>query len=238
MRRVGAFPNAMDSAAIELRPEFWQQGMQPQMLTEREYEIVATLIKVPLLATCQAERTWFPQTVSGATNCRRTLSGLVARGLIHRFETIAHPELPLTEPVWTWRPGQPDPPAGSIAYRLGVRWTEPLQPTVIYVATRRAAKLYGGVGGRLRSCVQVTHDIHVATVYLKFLQEQPWKASAWVSESAISSQFHNEKLPDAAIKGPDGELALAIEFGGSYPKPRVEKLHRSFSARNLPYELW
>ena len=207
-------------------------------LKDREREIVITLLKVPVMTAAQVARTWFPDSTSGLTNCRQTLASLVASNLIHRFETIAHPELALTEPVWAWRPGQPAPPTGSIAYRLGVRWSEALRPAVIYVATRRAAKLYGGVGGRLRSCVQVTHDIHVATVYLKFLQEQPWMASAWVSESTISSQFHNEKLPDAAIKGPDGELALAIEFGGSYPKPRVEKLHRSFSARNLPYELW
>ena len=106
------------------------------------------------------------------------------------------------------------------------------------MATSRGAKHFGGKGGKLRRPLQATHDLHVSTVYLWFLEQQPDLASAWASEDLIAPTRRGQKLPDAMIQDEAGNPLRVIEFAGAYPPERIEKLHLDCEYRGLPYELW
>ena len=150
----------------------------------------------------------------------------------------AHPELALAMPVWRWSPGDADPPFGCISYRLRVRWTEPVEPTTIYVASRKTALRFAGHGGRLPHPLQATHDLHVTGVFLRLRERSPEEAALWVPEEKFANKRRGQKLPDAEIQDSTGHTLRVIEFGGSYPPERVRKVHEDCARRELPYELW
>lgn len=174
---------------------------------------------------------------SGLTLARRCLSRLIKLGMLQSFKVRAHPELELAEPLWTWKPGESLPPFNRLSYRARTRWTEAFQITPIYVASAKAARVYAGFGGPLPHPLHVTHDLHVAAIYLRMLRESPAESNGWISESVLAP-LRRGKLPDAEIHDAGGIALKVIEFAGSYPVERIAKVHQDCERRNLPYELW
>jgi hypothetical protein len=86
--------------------------------------------------------------------------------------------------------------------------------------------------------MEQTHDVHVAVVFLRFRSQFPELVNRWVSEAAIlgTREDRSEKLPDALLELDTGPKI--IEFGGSYPKEKVEGFHAYCEDQSLPYELW
>ncbi len=206
--------------------------------TERDREVVESLtLRVRIISPDQAARTWWPTTATGPRLARRRLDALGAAGFLRRMTVHTHPELDLTGPVVDWRPGDPSPAFGSVAYRLQKRWTQPIVQRAVYAATPRAARLFGGRAPGLKRPSQATHDLHVTTVYLKALAERPAVAAEWVSEDILAPLRRGEKLPDALVVR-FGKPTLVVEFGGAYDAERVERVHRDCADRRLPYELW
>ena len=204
-------------------------------LTNRDREILLTLThKVRLLSLDQIARSWWPSSSPGAARAR--LSALPA--LLHRLTLNAHPELTLPGPLFTWRPGLPTPPFGALSYRLKKRWNQAVKPTTVYIASEKAARYFGGCGGKLRRPLQATHDLHVAQIYLRLLNADPALAALWVSEERFAPERRREKLPDAVLRDAAGNLILVIEFGGAYDAKHVERVHLDCVTRSLPYELW
>jgi hypothetical protein len=160
-------------------------------------------------------------------------------GLVTRITVFALPEIDLKGPQLIWNVGDPQPEFGPIAYRLKARWRGEARTTPIIIATRRAAGKYGGHGGRKPRRTETTHDIGLAAVYLRLLQDDPDRAKNWVSEAALIAQGggRNEKLPDAIIRT-RSDRATVIEFGGQYSKGKLEEFHAAAEKRGLPYELW
>jgi hypothetical protein len=209
-------------------------------LTGREREIVSALaLKIRILAFDEIIRCWWPASKSAKTNAQRRLSELVENGLLTRERAFARPRLPLTEPVFRWKPGDAAPDIGGLSYRLQSRWTEPPREITVYLATKRAAAIFGGrADGRIKNPSQVTHDIHLGALYLKFLREAPTLAAGWIGEDILAPTREQQKLPDAILHDAEGRPRLVVEFGGSYPRERVEGFHEDCEARELPYELW
>jgi hypothetical protein len=210
-------------------------------MTERDREIVSVLAsKVRLLSFDEILRTWWPASKSAETNARRRLAKLVDEKLLVReSEAYAKPRLPLDQPVFRWRPGEPDPHFGKLAWKLQSRWTEDDRQTTVYIATRRAAGIFGGgADGRIKNLSQVTHDIHLGAMYLKLRKEAPSLAAGWVGEGVLAASREGQKLPDAILHDGSGRPRLVMEFGGAYPAFRVEAFHKDCAARALPYELW
>ena len=143
-------------------------------------------------------------------------------------------------PVLSWRPGDPDPEFGAVAYRLQARWTEPPKDTAMVIATLQAAKRMAGHGGRRPRPAETTHDIHLAQIYLRLLQANDKRARLWVSEAARAGRGgrrgRSAKLPDVLIGRP-GKF-LALEFGGEYDKARLREFHAHCQQLELPYEVW
>jgi hypothetical protein len=158
--------------------------------------------------------------------------------LIARYRALAHPELPLHEPILSWTPGEQPPDFSRAAYRLQSRWTKPFTSVPCFMATKRAGRNSGGSGGRRSRTSEQTHDIHLASVFLHYRAVSPELVPRWTSEATILERRNGgrEKLPDAMVL--DGAQRRVIEFGGAYGKEKVEGFHNYCATEDLPYEIW
>ena len=216
--------------------------LEANALTERSRSILLALTsKVRFFTLEQVARTWWPSSNSGRSAAQATMTKLVTSGYLAERKLPAHPELLLRTPVHEWAPGDGPPNFGALAYRLQARWTESLTTITLYHATQKTASRFGGFGGRLKFPLQATHDLHVSQIYLTCLDSNPDVTQNWVSEEVLSTTLRpkrGDKLPDAALIDPDGRMRLVVEFGGSYDRKRVEKLHRYCERQEVPYHLW
>lgn len=214
--------------------------LESMKLTERDKSILQTLtFKTRLITVEQAATVWWEHASVGPILARRRLKILLDQGLLTMRTLPAYPMLPLSAPVLYWTPGDPDPDADAIAYRLTARWTAEYQPTPVYLASRRTAHLLGSLTrGTIRHPDQITHDLHVSAVYFTFLRNQPDLARRWVGEEEYAPEREHQKLPDAVIKDAQGQVELVVEFGGKYDALRYRAFHRDCKRRALPYQLW
>jgi hypothetical protein len=209
-------------------------------MTERDREIIVALsAKIRMLSFEDILETWWPPSKSAVTNARRRLSAMVDERLLVKDRAFARPRLSLAEPVFRWKPGQEAPAFGELSWKLKSRWTEEPREITVYLATRRAAGIYGGTAdGRIKNHSQTTHDIHLGALYLKLRREAPTLAAGWVGEGVLAPTRERQKLPDAILHDREGRPRLVMEFGGAYPADRLEAFHEDCAARELPYELW
>jgi hypothetical protein len=175
---------------------------------------------------------------TSAAYAGRRLTLLHARGWVDATRVLARPVLDLTAPVATWRPGEQAPDFGAISYRLRARWSEPPRLATVYLPTKKAARLFGGPGGRFDYPLQATHDLHVAALFVRLNAEDPEAASRWRGEEWIRLGRKKGKVCDAWIVGAREKPVLAVEFGGSYRADRVAAFHRGMDLRHLPYQIW
>lgn len=208
------------------------------VLTNRDCELLKALVlKVRLFSQRQIADQWWNGELA---NARRRLRLLAAQSLVNRI-TVSVRTLPLIEtPLLTWQPESPEPDFGQVAYQLQSRWKgRAVRSTTAYIATDRAAQLYGGtLRGQLKSPLQATHDLGVSAIWLQLARQAPEWADAWRSEDLLAHTRRGEKLPDAFIVNQAGETAWVIEFGGSYDPTRVLAFHEDCTVRNLPYQIW
>lgn len=195
--------------------------------------------RLRLLSVAQVARTWWPTVQQRSVEAR--LRGLVKAEMIRIESFMAHPELPLPGPVFSWHPGDVEPAWGPIAYRLQSRWPKPLVATPLVFATPQCTRMFGGyTGGRGPRPSEATHDLHLGQVYLVLRQREPKTEKRWVSENELYAEGRgrNERLPDAIIRGPRAGAppTRVIEFGGAYKKSKLEEFHREMA--RFRYEVW
>ena len=144
-------------------------------------------------------------------------------------------------PYASWHPMQASPPFGAISWRGRQRIrAQAAKPTRIYWATHRAARTVGGIGGKLRQPWQLQHDLGVTSVYLLLCRTEPVLAEHWVGEDVYRREFgqrRKEKIADAFLLNPAGQVYRVIEFVGDYSTGRLRDFHRYWSHRRIPYEL-
>lgn len=208
-------------------------------LTTRDREILEVLtLRVKLLTVSQIARTWWSGPNAEKTAARR-VRDLEAVGMLKRFTVYAHPELPLTAPVFSWRPGDDAPSFGALSYRLTSRWTEAHRPTSAVIATQAAANSFGGHAPKPPKRVEENHDVHQAAVFLAVRAPWPELVKSWRAEPAIRRSRPDgpgEKLPDALLTANGAEKI--IDFGGAYSAEKLEGFHAWAEQKGTPYELW
>ena len=94
---------------------------------------------------------------------------------------------------------------------------------------------------RLRAYRETTHDIHVASVYLWYRANHPEVEHRFVPEDEFMAWglLDGGKIPDAIIFS-ESELEeenIIIDFGGSYSKAKLERLHSEY-AQICRYQIW
>lgn len=211
----------------------------PVTLTSRDRELLDTLtVRVRVLTLAQIARTWWPQTADPKRQCRERLVRLEAAGWVTLFHATARPELALSGPVATWKQASEQPDMDAVSYALKVRWQQPARVQSMLTATDQAGKFFGGHGGRKPRASEATHDLHLASIYLKLRSENAKLASTWRSEARLAKERTDGvgKVPDAMVI--DRGQRRVIEFGGSYHAPKLREFHTYCAQRNWAYEIW
>lgn len=196
-----------------------------------------------MLSLPQLAAHWWAETARPHEFAARRLDELFRAKLLDRRQVMAHPILELTAPVVAWAPGEPDPTDEqyeAISYRLQSRWQTvgPPEPTVVYLAHRRAIAQLGGAGGKLPPVGQETHDLHVSALYMRLLARGYAAGERWVGEEILRPTRKQQKLPDAVLLDDEGKPDHIIEFGGRYKPERVRAFHEDARERQMRYELW
>lgn len=209
------------------------------MLSDRDLLLLQTLGNPVRCMLCsQIAAAWWPPTIAGYKNAAKRLSRLVRADLLRTQHVLAHPLLPLQRPIAVWRPGEPAPPFSALARQLQNRWSaHPVEHRAYFCAPRASALLGASGRGKLKNLCQMTHDLHVAQVYLAYQRWQPQCVADWVGEDAYAAGSHGDKIPDALLIA-HGTPYRAVEFGGRYPGARLAAFHDDCVRRRLPYEIW
>lgn len=166
------------------------------------------------------------------------LAALAQQGLLVLSDATSHPEIRLTAPLALWQPGLPLPDATTLSGRCRARWHLPEQMTRLIVATERAGNELGGFGGRFPRPSEVTHDIHLAAVYLRLRKELPTRARTWRSEAQLASDGwgKGDRLPDAILH--DGVAITVVEFAGQYAAAKLAEFVEFCVRRRMGFEIW
>ena len=169
------------------------------------------------------------------------LHRLKQAGLVDSF-SLSMPVPKLKAPLAITGSDDPDPDMGPLAWALKKRWENAESRTLdICYATAKAAKVFGGVGGRIRQPLQVSHDLMAASAFFRRLETHPNDAHLWRSEMLIRSYCPTTPfLPDAVILDRDYRApARAIEIGGAtYGRKKLLQFAQNRSRLRLPFEIW
>ena len=170
----------------------------------------------------------------------RRLKHLKQRGFLARHLVAVALFIP-DAPLVNWLPDLSEPNWHAIAWQLERRWKS-LSAARFWVnwATRRAAAVTGGVGGRLRQPMQLQHDLAVTAVYIARQKDTP-EDETWVGEDAYRVLLHPKgrvKVPDALIVDQQHQTRRVIELGGMYGPRRLRGFHHHWASRRIPYEIW
>jgi len=212
----------------------------PIELTDRDCEILSVLTnRLRVLSVKQVARTWFSHTANPVRQARKRVRRLVVAGYL-KYETVmAHKPLDVSGPKLSWRPGDPKPDLGKLAYQFKRRWRESIRPIDIVRASDAAHRTFGGYvrSGPLRIS-ETSHELSLAEVYLWYRHHRPEQAKRWKPECELQAtgNRHNSHLPDAVIPAGAGKRDLLIEFGGAYRKHKLLRLHEAYQLE--AYELW
>lgn len=207
-------------------------------LTDRDRDILDALaLRVRVLAVEQIAAEWFARTADPVKNARRRAHELAQSGCVECFTASVRPPLELAEPLVRWKPRDPAPDLRRLSGRLLKRWTAPVAPTLLVVATRAAGRWLGGAGGRRPRRSEGSHDLTVAAVYLNWRRRAP-EAAEWLSEARLRTLGFGDqtRLPDAMVQL--GGARTVIEIGGAYSTEKLTEFHEFCWHEGLPYEIW
>jgi hypothetical protein len=144
------------------------------------------------------------------------------------------PSRPLAEPIES----ATSPEFRNVLAVTQSRWAVPIRVVTAFVASSRAAHFFGGHARHPRPS-EATHDLFLAGVYLRFLEERPSEADAWIGEGRLSVEAAGTAgvIPDSLVRRDGGCLAIEV-VGESYPESKLQAFHEYCVRRGWRYELW
>lgn len=165
------------------------------------------------------------------------LQSLVSGGRLRTAKPLVHPILALTQPLVLWAPGTPEPDFDAVAWQAQCRWSQAPCPTRIFWLSEKAAAAVGRPAPRPK-LFQLTHDIHMTELFLRFLNSSLASVWSWVPEDQVPRpQRRGYRVPDALLRSPHGQ-EMAIEFLGSYCAKRIRRFHQDCAGKQLSYQGW
>ncbi|MBY0587194.1 hypothetical protein K2X85_08460 [bacterium] len=209
-------------------------------MTDDEREIVELLTgRIRMFSLDQLTANWWQHDPQRAWRNIEAFKRLDERKLILFRHALSRPVTPLHHPLIIWEPGHAAPELPAVTHYLRERSRQPVRRTHIATATRKAAVLYG----RNNSAPpfrrnQVTHDLYVSEVLLRYRANGFDVRHRWRGEDELGQSWPISVKPDALILDSMGVALRAVEFGGNYPVERLEEIHLAFSSIELAYEIW
>lgn len=177
----------------------------------------------------------------GNAEAEKCLRSLVGNALVEPLHVRAK-LLRLIKPMFEWEPQQPtEPDFWKLSWACETRFEKvDAESHTVYLATEKACRHFGGVGGRLRQPFQLEHDLGTASMFVAHVRAQT-KRQEWVGEDSIRRYYRHmkiKKIPDAAVIAGE-RVVKAIEFAGrSYSGDYIRKFHLHWKTRTTPYEIW
>lgn len=167
----------------------------------------------------------------------RCLLLLAKDGPLRTAKALVHPLLPLSTPLVFWTPGKPEPDFDSLAWQAQKRWVKAPCPTRIFWLSEKAAAAVGRPAPRPK-LFQLTHDIHMTELFLRFLNSSLASVWSWLPEDQVPRpKRRGYRVPDALLRSPHGQ-EMAIEFLGSYCAKRIRRFHQDCAGKQLSYQGW
>ena len=165
-------------------------------------------------------------------------------GLIERYPAIIHPPLSVDRPVVSWKLDHLIPvDLESISHKLRSRWTTKSLRTSVYIASPKAAVMFGRDYHPLPRASELNHDLHLSEIFLWYRKNRPQLAQNWVGEDAIKQVLpkpsNGQAIPDALILDSHFNPVQGVEAGGQYSPRRIAKLFAHIKQqRYQTFEIW
>ncbi len=206
-------------------------------LTERDRRLIGLLAKrVRMLSVAQVAARFWGDSAERVRLARERLRRLQSAGLLDLVERPCRPMIEIGQPLIIWRAHRAAPDFAALARQLTGRWPDRIERLPCVTVTDEGARGVAGVRAATPPAdSEVTHDLHVAEVYFRMLDELPARASTWTLETRLP-KGQGVKVPDAMVR--DGLERTAIEFGGLYDRPKLEAFHEFCRSKGMGYELW
>ena len=205
-----------------------------------EQEIVTALARaVRGFSLEQITRTWWSASHHGRRRARQAMRRLAEAGWLEWHDVLARPICELHKPVISWTHGHEAPPWDDVARILHRRAQASASVMSVVTASQRARNLFSNAhGGRPLKLTQVTHDLHVAEVFLRYRASGLNVSQRWVGEDNLPAHWPIRQRPDALLLENNGRPFRAVEYGGDYSPQRLENLHAGLAYLGLSYEIW
>jgi 2-succinyl-5-enolpyruvyl-6-hydroxy-3-cyclohexene-1-carboxylate synthase len=210
------------------------------MKTSESFSLIDVLARrVRVLTVGQIARTWFSAAADPHQAALKALRRLECAEMVWINTQMVHPELPLAEPLLDWHPdANVEPCFDRLAWLTEKRWQARPERTHVVRATAKARALRGALacGRKALRASDLTHDVHVAAVFLLFAKENPQLAASWSGEDEILAwkRALTSRIPDAVIEQ-DGE-EIAVDFAGRYDARKLRAMHADYRCQR--YQLW
>jgi hypothetical protein len=208
------------------------------MMTERDEAILDTLTnRVKVLGVGQIHRLWWLD--SGVSAVQARLKVLCdADWLVPVRLTVRSTDFFPSRPLFSSAASGAEPAWPDLLSVTRSRWNVPLRSIAGVVASQRAARFFGGHARHPRPS-EATHDLFLAGVYLRVLEERVIDGQAWLGEAQLAAEAHGTAgvIPDAMIRREPGSVAIEV-VGESYTEAKLKAFHQYCGERNWGYELW
>ena len=192
---------------------------------------------IRVLSLKQVARVWWTDTRWGRSRANASMQELDSSGWLQIHRSLARPIGELEQPVMCWQPGEGTPDFHNVARVLHRRSSKAASMTAFVFAGPRTIALFGEGRAPSVKLTQMTHDLHVAEVYLHY-RRSGLASRQWTSEDRLPYAWPLRERPDAALSDDAGNIYRAVEYGGDYPAKRLRALHDGFSSIQLSYEIW
>jgi hypothetical protein len=165
------------------------------------------------------------------------MTELEANGWLQMNRSLARPVCELHRPLLTWSPGDRAPDFWRLSRVLHKRSMQNASLTTFVFASPKSLVLFAQGRAPSVKLTQMTHDLQVAEVYLKY-RTDGLSSRHWISEDRLPRDWPLRERPDATLTDDDGRIYRAVEYGGNYPPSRLTELHDGLASIELTYEIW
>jgi len=207
-------------------------------MTPFEGQILRALANdVRVLSLPQVARTWWTNTRWGQSRAKAAMAELERNGWLQIHRSLARPVTELHQPLMSWATGEDEPDFWHLSRVLHKRAMQDASMTSFVFASPRTIVLFGQGRAPSVKLTQMTHDLHVSEVYLRY-RTNGLSSRHWISEDRLPREWPLRERPDAVLSDDEGRVHRAVEYGGNYPPKRLAELHTALSSIELAYEIW
>lgn len=177
--------------------------------------------KVRVLTREQIARTWFGHVQGPARSAAVCVRNLDSHDFVRVSSAMLHPEIDVSRPLFSFRPGDEEPDTGRLSWWARRRFTK--SPVRTVIVTPGPGLVLGSLR-HLRS-TEILHDTLVASLFLSLVDKDARVFERWSLEDLLAGRFTG-KIPDAVLITDHGEVV--IEVIGAYSARKVAEIHAAF----------